>query len=300
MTYRKIIPAAGAALLLATALLLARGPGRHAGRPAPAAPGPRIVSLAPSLTETLVELGLAGHIVGVTGQETAPEKLPAASDVGLYVRPDIERIIALEPDLVLFERYPGQERQREVLEEMGIRVETFRVARLDDIIGKVRRLGALTGREAAAAALAGELEATIGRHRRKAAAGDRTSVYIEVGYAPLFTAGRDSYLTELVALAGGASITAALPGDYPNISPEFVVSARPEVILLPAMSGAWLADITARPGWETVPAVADGRIHSDAGAHPITVPSPRLIRETLPALAALLERAPAGDGGRQP
>ncbi|OPZ88681.1 MAG: Vitamin B12-binding protein precursor [candidate division TA06 bacterium ADurb.Bin417] len=237
-----------------------------------------------------MDLGLGERIVGLTEQDNCRPVLKKAVTVGFYIQPNLEKIAALKPDLVLFDVYPGQAETRRRLAGLGLKVESFEVRRLSDILAVTDRLGGLTGRIREAGRLNRRLKAQLERYRNPAGPG-RPRVYLEVGHDPYFSAGRDSFLHELIELAGGRNIAGSLPGAYPRVDAEFIIAADPEVIILSGMDSGDARAVGRRPGWDRLSAVRSGRIHSGLGTHPLTTPSPRLILENLPVLHRILNSA---------
>ncbi len=226
--------------------------------PAPAA---RIVSLAPNLTEILLRLGAADRLVGRSSACREPadriRDIPIAGDFGV---PHLETLARLHPDAVVTTALadPGQKAK---LEQMGLRVHVIPTRRMGDIPLALRFLGALAdqgaGAEAAARAMEEQIEAA-----RRAAPPHPPTVYMEIWGDPLTTAGADSFLTDMIELAGGRSLFADTPGDYFTVSPEAVVTRDPAVILfLDALKPEDArALVKARPGWSRLRAVREKQV----------------------------------------
>jgi iron complex transport system substrate-binding protein len=247
----------------------------------------RIVSLAPSYDEILIELGLQDRIVGVTTSSDYLEEVRRAERIGLWVKPNIERIVALKPDLILATGFAGQQSAAEKLSALGLRVvvldETQGIA---EIFAKTRQIGDILKEPARTAALLKRMRATVATTRRLTAAlPSRPRVYMETGYDPLFTCGKGSFIHEMIEAAGGQNIAGAIAQPFPRISSEFVINSDPEVIILPYMGRNFGKEaLKQRKGWEKISAIKTGRVYDDIGPQVITIPSPRLILYGLPEL----------------
>lgn len=247
----------------------------------------RIVSLAPAYTETLIELGLKDRLVGVTPFSDYLEETKDIEKVGLYTQPSLEKIVSLKPDLVLAADYIGQESMRRTLKRLGIEVMVFRRDRgVEGIFEVVEEIGRLCDKKKEAKRLLESMEKTIAEVRRKVEGLARPKVYVEVGYNPLFTAGKGSHIHDLIEIAGGQNIARGINKPYPRISQEFIIQKDPEVIILPYMGRGYTKEsLKSRNGWENISAVKNRRVCDDIGTHLITIPSPRLILKGLPKLA---------------
>ncbi len=251
----------------------------------------RIVSLAPAYTETLIDLGLKDRIVGVTPCSDYLKETEDIEKVGFYTQPSLEKIVSLKPDLVLAVDYVGQESICKTLERLGIKVVVFRRVGVKGIFEMVEEIGKLCGKEKEAKKLLREMKATIDRVKRKVKGLERPRVYVEVGYNPLFTAGKSSHIDDLIEIAGGENIAKEIDKPYPRISQEFIIEKDPEVIILPYMGRCYTKEsVKKRSGWKNMSAVKDNRVYDDIGTQIITIPSPNLILKGLPKLAERIHR----------
>ncbi len=227
----------------------------------PAAPR-RIVSLVPSATELIFALGGEDRLVGRTDYCDYP---PAAKDkpsVGGMIAPSLEILVTLRPDLVIATTSGNQLDTFAKLKQLGIAVYAVHAHRVAEMIDVTRRLGELTGRQAAVASLVAGIERRLRATAEAVAPYPRPRVLYVLWPDPLLVPARDAIVTELIALAGGDSITAAERGDYPRFSIEAAVARAPDVILL-ARHGTGTGPM-ARDKWDrlsSLPAVKAGRIH---------------------------------------
>lgn len=240
------------------------------------APG-RIISLAPSITETLFALQLAEQVVGVTSYCDYPAEAQTRERIGDTLTPNLEKIIALKPDLVIVTTASQLEALTRQLESLSIPVYVTNPRTVRGIIDAIRRLGEVTGRVERATELAGEMEERITRIESRVGRLPRVSVLYMLQLDPLITAGKETFLNDLLSLAGGQSISGEEKADYPQFSRETVLARSPEVMLLPSRHGEGMIDqARLRQLFATTPAVRDNRlmtINSDW----IDRPGPRII-----------------------
>jgi len=225
----------------------------------------RIISLAPNITEILFNLGAENEVVGVTRYCDYPPEAAAKTKIGGFLDPDIERIRGAAPDLVIaFRGNPLEIIER--LDALGLLVFVLDIGyRLEDIPPLVRSIGAVIGRTDEAAALVRGLEEKSGRVA--AALADlafRPRVFLKLQGEGLWTCGRESYFTDLIAKAGGTSVTAGIEKNWLEYGPERLLGDAPDVIVVLARSDedfartrAWLRG---RPGLREMAAVRGDRI----------------------------------------
>jgi iron complex transport system substrate-binding protein len=191
----------------------------------------RIVSLCPSLTETLIDLGLAPALVGVTRFCIHPAEVVAGLEkVGGTKDPDVARIAALAPDLVLMNE---EENRREDFEALSARcrVVTSLPRRIADVPDELLRLGALTGTADRAGDRARELREALDALDALPPRPFRHAYLI--WRRPWMAVGGDTYVSDLLARAGGVNVLADLPARYPEVDLADLAARRPEVVLLP-------------------------------------------------------------------
>jgi ABC-type hemin transport system substrate-binding protein len=259
-------------------------------RDRPEAPPARIVSLVPSLTESLFALGLGERVVGVTEWCVHPAdavaKLPR---VGGTKTPDLPAVLALEPDLVLANREENRRRDVERLEAAGVRVWlTYprTVAEGAALLAELAELGASA--EARRRVVEPVREALAEAERTRPAEG--VPVFCPIWRNPWLAVGADTYADDLLSLCGGRNVFAARrERRYPRVTLDEAVAAAPEVVLLPdepyAFGPADVAELRRLP----MPAARDGRIHVIDGTW-VSWYGPRIAR-ALPALRHLLARS---------
>lgn len=250
-------------------------------------PPRRIVSLIPSTTEALCALGLAEALVGVTAYCREPaDVVRTKTRVGGEKDPDLERIRALAPDLVVANVEENVREHIEALRAWGIPVWVTYPRTVADAIQMMRDLGTVAGAEARAAVLADDLAAHLAEVAAATALHPAVPVFYAIWRRPYMTVGADTYVHDVLRVCGGANVFADRAERYPTVTLEEVAARRPRVILLPDepfhFRPAHVADFAP---YGDVPAVRDGRVHLVDGK-PFSWHGPRLAEalRTLPAL----------------
>ena len=284
-----------AVALLAAALILV-GCGRA---PAERSTGgetvPRIISLAPSVTEMLFAIGAGSNLVGRTDVCNWPPEAAAVPVVGSFGRPSIEAILRQRPTLVLTVDLED-ERILDPLARAGIAHRRIACETLDDIPAAIRAAGSLARAEAAAAVLADNFAGELSRLRAAgssaASDGSRPQAFVEIWGDPLMTAGRRSFVAELVRLAGCDNLGDAVDGAYVTVSPEWVIIRDPEIIfcLYMTMGTQAVQRVAGRVGWHAVRAVRRGTVYDGFDTDLLFRPGPRVL-EGIAALRACVKRS---------
>jgi len=228
----------------------------HGGYPLPAVRhGARIVSLSPSLTELLFAIGAGDRVVGRTRWCTDPSDVAAIPSVGDGLEPNLELILAREPDLVVFYHTPANAVAIERLREVGVATISVRMDRLEDVPGGARLLGRALGLSSRADSLAADFEAEL-RRRRRLPSDSGPSVLVLAWDAPPIVIGAGSFLTELLALAGAHNAFGDLPQPSVAVSLEAIAARDPDIVLSAGGAPPSFAD---RPEWHAVTAVRERR-----------------------------------------
>jgi iron complex transport system substrate-binding protein len=254
----------------------------------------RIVSLSASNTEILCALGLTEQLVGVDTWSDYPPAVQALPKVGRELNIDMAAVAALQPDLVAAcLSIPGMEGNIPRLEAAGLLYVAVEPVGLESIFENVRRLGEATDRREQAATLVAQMQRRMAAVQRRTAALDqRPRVYWEWYPQPLVAAAGRSWMTRLIAMAGGENVFADRPEESSKVSVDEVLARRPDVILAcwcGARTPPTAERVAARPGWESATAVLTGRVHVLPEAY-FARPGPRLA-DGLELLATLLQPA---------
>jgi iron complex transport system substrate-binding protein len=190
----------------------------------------RIISLAPSNTEILFALGLGDKVVGVTDWCNYPPEALEKEEVGGFATPSVEKIVALNPDLILAKH--GNPRDViDTLAGLGLTVFGIKTTDLDDLLNDIRRVGEITDKELEAQALTSEMASKIQAVTNRTEELEvRPRVFYIIWHDPLMTVGSGTFIHELIEKAGGVNIFQNLKG-YPRISIEDVIALNPEIII---------------------------------------------------------------------
>ena len=238
----------------------------------------RIVSLAPNLTEIVYAVGAGDRLVGDTTYCDYPEAAKSVAKVGDTMRPSVERIIALKPQIVLVSTASQLETFTQQLDTQNISVYVTDPQSLNDVFRSIQTLGDLFEEHERATALVEELkhrsdETTFAVARIQA---KPIRVFYQVSGEPLYTIGRDAYLTDLIRRAGGVSVTADVPEAFPRFSDEAALASKPDAIILPTGGAMGPANSDVAPPLKHSPAVINNRVFKINDDH-LSRPGPRLV-----------------------
>lgn len=265
--------------LLCTVLLLSLSSVAHAYdvtddqgvRVSFAQPPQRIVSLLPSLAETVCALNACDRLVGVDRYTDYPPSLQALPKLGGGLDPNVEAVVALRPDLVLM---ATSSRASERLRALGIQVLSLEPKTHADVQRVMLKIGAALGVRDAAQVWR-SIDAGVSAAARSVPASAKgTRVYFEVNQGP-YAAGESSFIGETLTRLGVNNIVPAKLGPFPKLNPEFIVRANPDLIMVGERSGGGL---TQRPGWQSIRAVREDRIciFGTSAANILVRPGPRM------------------------
>ena len=225
-------------------------------------PPVRIVSLTPGAPEMLFAAGAGGQLVATVQYSDEPPAARAVPRIGDVAAIDMERLVALRPQVVIAWPAGGNPAQRAKIAALGIPLYQQQVARLADLPGSLRRLGVLAGTESvaerAAAALEARLDALERSYGAAAAGGRRPTVLLQVWNRPIYTVGGRHLMSDALELCGARNVFADLPEPGPLVDTEAVIARNPDIILAAAPPGegaAWVAD------WQRFASLAAVRNH---------------------------------------
>ncbi len=246
----------------------------------------RIVSLAPNLTEIVYAIGAGDRLVGDTEYCDYPAQAKQVAKIGDTIHPSIERIIALKPQIVLVSTASQLEAFTKQLDQQGVAVYVTNPRTLDEVFHSIETLGDLFGHHDGAASIVADLRSRATAVEVATRTVKPVRVFYQLSGEPLYTIGRDTYLTDLVRRAGGVSVTADVPGAFPRYSDEAALSAHPEAIILPTGGSMGSANSTVAAALKNSPAVLSNRVYKIDGDH-LSRPGPRLV-DGLEAMARAL------------
>jgi iron complex transport system substrate-binding protein len=226
----------------------------------------RIIITAPNLTEILFALGMGEKIVGVTTDSDWPPAVDDIKKIGSFWQLDIEAIIAAKPDIVIT---LGFEQQRNIayrLQRIGYPCVTVNIETLDEYYNAVELIGSAINAQQKAQALINNTQQKINKMQAKLSDSQRPSVLWIMQREPLRVAGADTFINEIINIAGGKNAIGKTFAQYPPISSEEVMTARPDVIIEPSITGLSHEQQLeqAKNYWRrfsNIPAVSEDRIY---------------------------------------
>lgn len=237
----------------------------------------RIVSIAPSVTETIYALGLGGRLVGDTDYCDYPSQAKLLPHVGGVLNPNLERIVALKPDLVVGTDEANRRETADQLERVGIPLYGVTAHTLDGAVHSVEDLGHALDWDQPTQKLVASLRARVAAVDKQVQGQPRPKVLFVVWYRPLITAGNSTFISNVIRRAGGASVSDDMTTEWPHMGLEDVLSRAPDVILFPRTEAfaPGLDEFQKLPGWRDLAAVKNHHIYFVS--EKIMHPSPRLI-----------------------
>lgn len=236
----------------------------------------RIVSMIPSATETVCALDACNLLVGRDQYSDYPLEVNDLPELGNGFMPNLEAIVALEPDLVIVSESGDLANQ---LIELGIPVYAGTAQTFEEVFEKFSVIGKLINREREAAFLNLKLRIEVVNVHTLIAGLKAPRVFYELDSSP-YSVGPESFIGEIISLAGGANIVTADLGDFPKLDPEFIVASKPEIILLAdAAYGESAETLSARAGWADISAIVSGKVFelSQEEVNIINRPGPRIV-----------------------
>lgn len=244
-----------------------------------AAPAQRVISLAPHVTELLYAAGGGAKVVGAVSYSDYPPEAKQLPRVGDNKALDLERIVALKPDLIVVWRHGNAQRQLDRLREMHIPLFFSEPHHLDDVAVSLMKLGQLLGTSSTADAAAATYRQDIAKLRNQYASRPPVSVFYQVWDQPLMTLNGEHMVSDVIALCGGRNVFAKLEPLVPTVSTEAVLAANPEAIVT-AAPGATKPDTTLPQlgtwrAWPSLRAVANNNLFAIDGDL-INRPAPRI------------------------
>jgi len=192
----------------------------------------RAVSLAPNLTESIFAVGAGDKLIGVTSFCNYPPEAQKIQKIGDTLNPNMETIIALKPQIVFVSTASQIETFAKTLENQNIAVYVTNPKNLDGVLSNLKQLSDILGTAAKADVLAADLQKRIAAVESKVKDWNKIKVFVQISKEPLFTIGKESFLTEIVERAGGVSVTKDVATAYPKLSKETALALNPEAIIL--------------------------------------------------------------------
>ena len=236
----------------------------------------RIVSLAPNLTEIVYAVGAGDRLVGDTTFCDYPPEAKNVAKVGDTMTPSIERIIALRPQLILVSTASQLEAFTKQLEEQHIAVYVTAPHDLNGVLRSIASIGELLGERERAGNFVNDLQERANGIEESVAGSKPVTVFYQLSAEPLYTAGRDSWITDLIKRAGGANVTGEVTGEWLRYSDESALAAKPEAIIIATGDSMGTSNKDVAAPLRKSPAVINNRVIRINGDY-LSRPGPRLV-----------------------
>jgi len=249
-------------------------------------PTNRVISLAPNLTEIVFAIGAGDRLVGRTTYCDFPAEAKAVAAVGDTLQPSLERIISLQPQVVLISTSSQLEVFTQQLQNQHIAVFVTDPRDLDGVFRSIEQIGLIVGHTQQAEQLIQNLRDRTRAVEEAVKGRPPVRVFYQLSAEPLYTAGHDAFVTDLMRRAGAMSVTADVPGAWPKYSNESALAAQPEAIILPTGGSMGAANSTVTEALAKSSAALQGRVYKINDDH-LTRPGPRSV-DGLEAMARAL------------
>ena len=243
----------------------------------------KIVSLAPHNTEILFALGFGDKVIGVTSYCDYPEEASTKEIIGGFKEFNLEKIVELEPDLVLAYG-PGDEEENKLLREAGIKVLGFMPETIEEILADMKTIGKIGGNPTEAEKITQDMVDKKDEILEKIKDQEKVKVFYEIWHDPLQAAGEGSFMNELLTLSGAENIaideSELEPQAYPIFDLEQLIERNPEVYLTSAdLPEKTIESIKERPGYDEITAIQNDRVYIFEGneANIVSRPGPRIV-----------------------
>jgi len=248
----------------------------------------RIVSFAPSITEIIFAVGREDRLKGVSRFSDFPPEATRLPSVGSYIRLDLEKIVALRPDLCFATKDGNPKDVVARLSALGIPVYAVHPKDLESVMRTIRRIGDLLNAGSKADAVIQQMQSRISHVTSVVSkASRRPGVFFQIGISPIVSVGESTFINELIELAGGINLAKG-PTPYPRFSHEQVLAMAPDVLIITSMARGGRFEAVKREWgrWPSIPAVRNHRILT-VDSNLFDRPSPRLV-DALEILARLI------------
>ena len=246
----------------------------------------RVISLAPNLTEIVFAVGAGDKLVARTSYCDFPPEAKALPEVGDTLHPSLERIIALKPQVVLISTSSQLEVFTQQLQNQNIAVFVTDPHDLEGVFRSIQQVGEITGVKEKADLLVKKLRERANVVEQGVKGKPPVRVFYQASGEPLYTAGHDAFVTDLMKRAGAISVTADVPGAWPKYSNESALAAKPEAIILPTGGSMGSANAQVTEALRRSPAALQGRVYKINDDY-LARPGPRVL-DGLEAMARAL------------
>lgn len=236
----------------------------------------RVVSLAPNLTEIVFAVGAGSSLVGDTDYCDFPAEAKSITKVGDTLHPNLERIVALHPQLILVSTASQLEVFTHQLEAQNVPVFVTDPHDLEGVFRSIDQVGEILGHQDQARVLVQQLRARTEKVEAAVSQFPKVRVFYQLSAEPLYTAGHDAFATDLLRRAGATSVTENVPGAWPKYSAESALAAQPDAIVLPTGGSMGEGNSVVAEPLRNSQAVARGKVYKINDDH-LVRPGPRAV-----------------------
>jgi len=221
----------------------------------------RVICLMPTVTDTVFALGAGDDVVGISDYTKYPAAALTKPSVGDLIKPSIETILSLHPDLVIGTQPKGPMEVTDQLERAGIPIFLVSPHGIAGIFHSIESVGMALNRTPQADALVHSLQQRVDAVRARTKGLPAPRVFMPIWYDPITTIGKNAFITEVIEAAGGRSVTDDLTSEWPQISMEVVLERAPDALLLVRGGKTTLQVLQDRPGWSSMTAIKAHRAY---------------------------------------
>jgi ABC-type Fe3+-hydroxamate transport system substrate-binding protein len=221
----------------------------------------RVICLMPSVTDTVFALGAGDDVVAISDYTKYPAAALTKPSVGDLIKPSIETILSLHPDLVIGYQPKGPMEVTDQLERVGIPIFLVSPHGIAGIMRSVETIGQALNRTSQADALIHNLQQRVDAVKARTKSMPAPKIFMPIWYDPITTIGKNAFITEVIEAAGGRSVTDDLPAEWPQISMEVVLERAPDALLLVRGGKMTLKVLQDRPGWSSMAAITTNHIY---------------------------------------
>jgi iron complex transport system substrate-binding protein len=221
----------------------------------------RVICLMPTVTDTVFALGAGDDVVAISDYTKYPAAALTKPSVGDLIKPSIEMILSLHPDLVIGTQPKGPMEVTDQLERAGIPIFLVSPHGMAGIFNSIQSVGMALNRTPQADALIHHLQQRVDAVRARTKGLPAPRVFMPIWYDPITTIGKNAFITEVIDAAGGRSVTDDLTSEWPQISMEVVLERAPDALLLVRGGKTTLQVLQDRPGWSSMTAIKERRAY---------------------------------------
>ena len=260
----------------------------------------RVISLSPSLTETVFHLGRGDWLAGRSSACNYPEEAKKVEIAGDFGRPSIEKLVSLKPDIVIASAM-AEPALKTTLQQLNIRFYLLPDKSFDEYFATVKKLGELLDCRKRAADEIKRVKTGLAKFAEdnKKLQENRPKIYLEIWDRPYMTIGKKSFINDMIEYAGGKNIASDREEGYFNCSEEWIIKSDPEIIICPGMKDRRTTDVMKRNGWQKISAVKNNRIYAELNSDLLYRLGPRALDGIKILRKIIIGNVPGTAAGKQ-